>query len=450
MQPDQPDRSLFPNDFVWGVSTSAPQTEGGSSDGSRGASIWDDFQSRGFFNRKKITPGNTCDFQHHYKQDIDILHQLGIRHFRLSIAWPRILPNGKGQINQAGIDFYRNVFDYCLNKGITPWVTLYHWDLPLALEKLGGWANREIVDWFCDYVRVCVDSFKDQVRHWMVLNEPLVFTGAGYFIGVHAPGRRGMKNFLPALHHALLAQGKGSRLIRTLQPDANIGSTFSCSQLTPLTNTAKDRNAVKRMDALLNRLMIEPALGMGYPTAELPVLERLNKIMQPGDDTLLHADFDFIGVQNYTREVVTANRWVPYLGARLVPAKNRHVPHTEMGWEVHPPSIYEMIKQFSAYPQVKKMFITENGASFQDQIVNGRVDDQNRMDYFKGYIGQVQKAVQEGFPVNGYFAWSLTDNFEWAEAYKQRFGLVYIDFNTQQRTIKNSGYWYGDFIQGIK
>jgi len=447
MQPEQPDRSKFPNDFIWGVSTSAPQTEGGANDGSRGASIWDDFQPRGLLTRKKIVPGDTCDFQHHYRQDIDIIHQLGIRNFRLSIAWPRILPDGKGKVNQAGIDFYRRVFDYCLSKGITPWVTLYHWDLPLALEKEGGWTNRDIVHWFCDYVRVCIDSFKDQVRHWMVMNEPLVFTGAGYFIGVHAPGRRGMNHFLPALHHALLAQGKGSRLIRSLQPEAMIGSTFSCSQLTPYNDTDNDKAAVQRMDALLNRLMIEPALGMGYPIAELPVLKRLENSMQPGDEKDLIADFDFVGVQNYTREVVSASRWVPYLGAKLVPAKKRAVLYTEMGWEIHPSSMYEMIKQFSSYPQIKKLFVTENGASFRDQLVNDQVDDQNRRDYFKGYISQMQKAVHDGFPVKGYFVWSLTDNFEWAEAYKQRFGLVYIDFSTQERTIKESGYWYKDFLQ---
>jgi len=441
-------KKLFGDDFTWGISTAALQIEGACADGGKGESIWDVFSAKKGKILNGDTPQTACDFYRQYQQDIDLIKQLNIPNFRFSISWTRILPNGTGEINQAGIDYYNRVIDYCLKQGIVPWVTIYHWDLPQALELKGGWTNREIIGWFTDYVSVCAVNFGDRVKHWMVMNEPAVFTGAGYFLGIHAPGRTGLRNFLLAVHHAVLCMAAGAKVLRGLLPDAQIGTTFSCSYIEPYTDKPRDISAAKRVDALINRLFIEPVIGMGYPINEIPILKRIEKYIRPGDMDDLKFDFDFIGIQNYTREVVKYSFFTPYLSASFVKAADRKVPVTMMGWEVYPPAIYQMIKKFNAYPQVKKLYITENGAAFPDELANGKVTDVDRIDYLQNYLAQVLKAKNEGYKADGYFIWTLTDNFEWAEGYRPRFGLVHVDFNTQQRVIKSSGYWYRDFLAG--
>ncbi len=278
------------------------------------------------------------------------------------------------------------------------------------------------------------------------MNEPSVFTGAGYFFGIHAPGKTGLKNFLPAVHHTTLSIAAGAKMLRSILPTAHIGNTFSCSYIEPYSDKPRDVNAAKRADALINRLFIEPILGLGYPVADLPVLKGLEKYFQLGDEDNLHFDFDFIGVQNYTREIVKYSFFTPYIQATLVKAEKRNVPLTTMRWEVYAPSIYYMLKKFNAYPQIKKIYLTESGAAFPDTVVNGKVDDPKRVEYLQEYLNQVLKAKNEGYKVDGYFIWTLTDNFEWAEGYHPRFGLIYVDFKTQQRIIKSSGQWYADFL----
>lgn len=436
----------FGNDFIWGVSASALQTEGAFDTDGKGLSIWDEFSTK----KNKIfnndSPKIACDFYNNYREDIALIKKLGIPNFRISISWPRILPNGIGKVNQKGLDFYHKVIDACHEFGIEPWITLYHWDLPLELENKGGWVNRNILKWFEEYVDLCVHAFKNKVKYWMVLNEPMVFTGAGYFLGVHAPGKKGLSNFLAAMHHAVLCQAIGLKTIKKIQPQAEVGTTFSCSYVTPYSNSNIDLQAGKRIDALLNRAFIEPSLGLGYPKETIPFLKKIEKYFKPGDEELMQADFDFIGIQNYTREVVEYSFLIPYLKAKLVPADKRKVYHTQMDWEVYPEAIYEMIKKFSAYKNVKKIIITENGASFPDEVKQNEVNDQARENYISSYLKQVLKAKQEGYKIDGYFVWSLTDNFEWAEGYHQRFGLVYVNFNTQRRIIKNSGLWYKAFL----
>ncbi len=436
----------FGSDFIFGVSSSAAQTEGACNYDGKGASIWDTFSKI----ENKIADNHNlktaADFYNRYVEDIAITRTLSIPHFRFSIAWSRLLPDGIGQVNEEGVDFYNRVIDCCLENGIEPWITLYHWDLPQALELRGGWTNREIVSWFSEYATLCVKRFKDRVKYWMILNEPTVFTGAGYFMGIHAPGKKGLSNFLPAVHHATLCQSIGAKIIKQESPTAEVGSTFSCSFITPYSLSAKDRSAAFKVDALLNRLFIEPALGMGYPYQEIPLLKKIEKYFASGDEELMKADFDFIGIQNYTREVVKHSYFVPYLQAQIVSAAHRKVYHTAMDWEVYPESIYEMIKKFSAYKNVSKIIVTENGAAFRDIVENDKVDDTERVEFLKNYLAEVAKAKAHGLKVNGYFVWSLTDNFEWAEGYNKRFGLVYIDFKTQKRVIKNSGWWYKNFI----
>lgn len=437
----------FGNGFVWGISASALQTEGAYNTDGKGLSIWDEFATK----KNKIfnndSPEVACDFYNNYREDIALVKKLGIPNFRFSISWPRVLPNGIGKVNQKGLDFYHKVIDTCHEFGVEPWVTLYHWDLPLELEHKGGWVNRNILKWFEEYVDLCVNTFKNKVKYWMVLNEPMVFTGAGYFLGVHAPGKKGLSNFLAAMHHAVLCQAIGLKTIKKIQPKAQVGTTFSCSYVTPYSNSNINLQAAKRIDALLNRAFIEPSLGLGYPKETIPFFKKIEKYFKPGDDELMKADFDFIGIQNYTREVVEYSFLIPYLKAKLVPADKRKVYHTQMDWEVYPEAIYEMIKKFSAYTGVKKIIITENGASFPDEVKHDEVKDKARKNYISSYLEQVLKAKQEGLKIDGYFVWSLTDNFEWAEGYHQRFGLVYVNFNSQRRMIKDSGYWYKEFLQ---
>jgi beta-glucosidase len=443
---DKINRSLFGDNFQWGVSTAAFQIEGACNTDGKGESIWDVFTAK----KGKILQGHharvACDFYNNYKADIDLIKQLNIPNFRFSISWTRILPTGTGEVNMAGVDHYNRVIDYCLQQGIQPWVTLYHWDLPQALEEKGGWANREIVQWFTDYTEVCTKHFGDRVKHWMVMNEPSVFAGAGYFFGIHAPGRTGLKNFLPAIHHIILSMASGAKKLRELLPNAEIGTTFSCSYIEPVSDKKRDIAAAHRVDTLINRLFIEPVLGLGYPIGDISVLKGLEKYYLPGDEQKMQFDFDFIGLQNYTREIVKYSFFTPYIGASLVKAQTRKVPVTAMGWEVYPQAIYHILKKFNAYPQIKKMIITENGAAFPDEVINGKINDIKRVEYIQANLEEVLKAKQEGCRVKGYFVWTLTDNFEWAEGYRPRFGLVYVDFETQQRIIKSSGYWYAGLL----
>jgi len=439
-------KKLFGDDFIWGVSSAAFQTEGSCFAGGKGESIWDVFTSK----KGKILNGDNaltaCDFYNQYQNDIDILKQLNIPNFRFSISWPRIFPNGTVEINPEGIEYYNRVINYCISQGIEPWVTIYHWDLPQALELKGGWTNREIIDWFKAFVLVCAQSFGDRVKHWMVMNEPAVFTAAGYFLGIHAPGRTGIRNFLPAIHHVLLSMVAGAKILRETNPEAKIGSTFSCSYIEADSDKKKDVKAAKRVDALVNRLFIEPVLGLGYPVNEIPILKDIARYQMPGDEENLVFDFDFIGIQNYTREIVKYSFFTPYINAMQVKAADRDVPLTDMRWEVFPPAIYHMIKKFNNYHRVKKIYITENGAAFPDNVIADIVDDPKRIEYLRSNMEQVLRAKNEGCKIGGYFIWTLTDNFEWAEGYHPRFGLVYVDFETQQRIIKSSGYWYGEFL----
>lgn len=438
----------FGKDFIWGVSAAAFQVEGAAAIDGKGQSIWDVFAEKKGKILNGDSPGDACDFYNQYKNDIDLIKQLNIPNFRFSISWTRIFPEGTGEINQAGVDYYNRVIDYCFEAGIEPWVTIYHWDLPHALELKGGWTNRDIIDWFSAHVAICAEKFGDRVKHWMVMNEPAVFTGAGYFLGIHAPGRTGLKNFLPAIHHVILSMVAGAKVLRKMVPDAEIGTTFSCSYIEPYSNSTKDINAAKRADALINRLFIEPVLGLGYPVNEMPVLKGIEKYYRPGDEDNLKFDFDFIGIQNYTREIVKYSLFTPYVNATLVKAEKRKVPLTAMKWEVYPPAIYHIIKKFNNYPQIRNLYITENGAAFQDEVTDGKVIDPQRVAYLQTNLQQVLRAKQEGCKINGYFVWTLTDNFEWAEGFHPRFGLIYVDFKTQQRIIKSSGHWFKEFLFG--
>ena len=439
-------KDQFGQDFLWGVSTAAFQIEGAHDADGKGSSIWDVFTSQ----KGKVKNGHhaltACDFYNSYQNDINLISHLNIPNFRFSISWPRIMPTGTHPVNQAGIDYYNKIIDSLLEQGIQPWVTLYHWDLPHALEVKGGWTNRDSVSWFSDYVEVCAKHFGDRVKNWMVINEPSVFTGAGYFLGIHAPGKKGITNYLKAMHHVTLATAAGGKILRDKVAAANIGTTFSCTHIEPFSQNIKDIEAAKRVDTLLNRTFIEPILGMGYPQKDLAVLKKLNNYIKEDDLNNLAFDFDFIGLQCYTREIVKASLLTPYIGAELISAEKRNVIATDMGWEVYPPALYHILKRFNAYEGIRKIIITENGAAFPDTVTNGKVYDIKRTHFIQDHLEQILKAKEDGLSVDGYFVWSLTDNFEWAEGYNARFGLIHVDFETQKRTIKHSGLWFRDFL----
>lgn len=444
-------RADFGPGFQWGVATAAYQVEGAWNVDGKGPSIWDTFSHT----RGKIKDGSNgdtaCDQYHRYPEDLALLRELHIPNYRFSTAWSRILPEGVvGKPNLKGLDHYDRVVDECMKLGIRPWVTLYHWDLPQALQDKGGWLNRDIIGWFTDYVDLVTLRLGDRVKDWMVLNEPMAFVGLGHMLGIHAPGLKGPFKFLQAAHHACMCQAEGARLIRLNVKDAQIGTTFSCSHIMPISDKEKHHKSTRRVDALWNRLFLEPALGLGYPVADFPMLRYMNKYIKEGDREKLAFDFDFIGLQNYTREVVK-RAMIPFVRSKFVAPAKRGVPAediTEMGWEVYPEGIYHLLKKFNAYPQIKKIIVTENGAAFPDTVANGRVADPRRQKFIEDYLAQVLRAKQEGVHVDGYFIWTMMDNFEWAEGYHPRFGLIHVDFETQKRTVKDSGYWFRDFLKG--
>ncbi len=441
--------SFFGEDFLWGVAMAAAQNEGAYDSYGKGPSIWDQFSRRQGKIKSGHKPYVSCDFYHRYKDDLLLVKALGFRVFRFSISWSRILPEGTGKINKEGVAFYHRVIDECLKLELIPFVTLYHWDLPLALEKEGGWTSHLMLKWFNRYVTFCAEEYGSKVKNWIVLNEPFGFTSLGYMLGKHAPGRMGMTNFLPAVHHAALAQAEGGRILRKLVPHAYIGTTFSCSEVVPFSEKPDDLSAAKRVDILMNRLFIEPLLGMGFPREDFRFLDKLelyNKAWKYRERYSFQADF--IGIQNYFPVVVKHNPLIPILNASEVKARTRKVNHTAMGWEINPESFYRTLKRFSQYQGIKEIIVTENGAMFKDELRDGQVRDQDRIDYFQQYLSALLRAKREGVPVRGYFAWTLMDNFEWSEGFHARFGLIHVDFKTQLRTIKDSGYWFRDLLTG--
>jgi len=430
-------RAAFPSTFVWGTATAAYQVEGAAAEDGRGESIWDRFSA---------TPGNVangdtgavaCDTYHRYAEDIRLMHELGIGAFRLSVAWPRILPGGRGRVNQAGLDYYDRLVDDLLAGGLDPYLTLYHWDLPQALEEKGGWPVWDTVDAFTEYTEVVVARLGDRVRHWITQNEPWVISWLGYGLGVHAPGRQSERDALAAGHHVLLAHGKAAEVIRRVAPSAEVGITIDLVPTYPFSDGEADVEAARQSDGFRNRWFLDPVLGRGYPA---DMLERYAEILPPiadGDLETIAAPLDFLGVNYYTRNVVRA-------GVGEVATEGAE--HTDMGWEVYPDGLRDLLVRLHAEYELPDLHITENGAAFPDSRNNGTVPDPRRIAYLGGHLDAVASAIADGVPVRGYFLWSLLDNFEWAFGYSRRFGIVYVDFETLERVPKDSFAWYRDFI----
>ena len=443
-------KSDFGTNFKWGVAMAAFQVEGALQEDGRGASIWDSFQ----YVKGKIKTGENaetaCDFYHTYEHWAEVAKNLNFKDYGISLAWPRILPEGIGKINQKGIDHYHKVIDNLLEHGLDPLLTIYHWDLPQTLQNKGGWTNREILNWFSEYTDLVTRTYGDKVKNWKVLNEPSAFTGFGHMTGEHAPGKTGVHNFLPAAHHANLCQAEGGRIARINVKNGFIGTSFATFAIEPFDEQAINVNAARRTDATINRMFIEPLVGMGYPYKDFPAMKLIELFMKNGDDKRIQFDFDYIGIQYYCRLSMAFNLMPPLAFAAEVPATKRGVGINNMGFEIYPQGMYDVLKRYSAYPNVKKLMVTECGVCLDDIVLDGEVNDDTRVQFYRDYMGQMLRAMNEGVDVAGFYCWTLMDNFEWWEGYRARFGLVYVDHATQQTLLKKSGRWLRDFLKVVE
>jgi len=428
----------FPADFLWGTATAAHQIEGAWNEDGKGESIWDRFVHTGGKIKGADTADVACDSYHRYREDIAIMRELNMRSCRFSIAWSRILPNGTGAVNPKGLDFYQRYVDALLAAGIRPSCTLYHWDLPQALQDRGGWPNRDMAGWFSDYAATIAKALGDRVTTFAMFNEPWVFCYCGYGMGWHAPGIADMRQYLKASHVTNLAQGDAFRAIRSFAPKAEIGGAYNMSPAAPATATAEDRAAAQTMHAAINVFFLEPALTGAYPKAFAP-LEAMD--FRPGDETRIRAALDWIGINYYNRQIVRAAPDDKVMGFRTEAAHAG--PQTHLGWEVWPQGLYDIVTRISRYLYLPTE-TTENGCCYADSPgADGTVKDERRTAYYRAHLTQLARAISDGAPVRGYHAWSLLDNFEWCEGYSARFGLTWVDFRDQRRIIKDSGRWYG-------
>ncbi|MBX6773172.1 MAG: beta-glucosidase [Chloroflexi bacterium] len=435
---------VFPAAFLWGAATAAYQIEGAVREDGRGESIWDRFSHTPGKTHKGDTGDIACDHYHRWPEDIRLMRELNLKAYRFSIAWPRILPRGRGGVNERGLAFYDRLVDGLLAADITPWVTLYHWDLPQPLEDAGGWPNRSTADAFVEYVNIVSRRLGDRVKNWITLNEPWCVAFLGYLTGEHAPGRRDLRAALAATRTLLAAHGRAVPVLRANSAGARVGITLNLAAVYPASDSPVDREAAHRYDGFFNRWFLDPLYGRGYP-ADMVALYGDNLPPVPaGDIEVAAAPIDFLGVNYYSPSAVRHEPSGP-LQVGVVPFPDAEV--TAMGWPVYPRGLFDLLLRLHRDYPIGALYITENGAAYDDPPpANGRVPDPRRIAYYAGHLTEAARAIAEGVPLHGYFAWSLMDNFEWAHGYSKRFGLVYVDYPTQQRTIKDSGYWYREVI----
>jgi beta-glucosidase len=435
------DTSSPPADFIWGAATASYQIEGATHEDGRGESVWDRFCA---------TPGNVrsgdsgevaCDFYHRYRDDVRLMKELGIDAFRFSIAWPRVLPEGRGTVNEAGLDFYDRLVDELLAHEIEPFATLFHWDTPQALEDAGGWPTRSTAEAFVEYAEAVATRLGDRVRHWITHNEPWVHAWIGHAWGEHAPGRRSESDAVAAAHHLLLSHGWAVEAIRRASRDARVGITLNLAHAYPASGAPEDEAAAWQVDGEGNRWFLDPIYRGSYPADLLERNELVAPFVQDGDLAAISAPVDFLGINNYFRFLVEAGAEGPRMTG------NPEALHTDMGWEVYPDGLHRLLVRVAEDYAPGAIYVTENGAAFGDvRVHDGRVHDPERTSYLSSHIEAVSNAVADGAPVKGYFVWSLLDNFEWAHGYSKRFGIVYVDYPTLERVPKDSFYWYRDLI----
>ena len=431
------------SEFIWGVATSSYQIEGAANEGGRGQSIWDTFCK---------VPGKVanfdngdiaCDHYHRFKEDLDLMKWMGVKAYRFSVAWPRVIPDGVGRVNEMGLDFYDRLIDSLLEREIAPWLTMYHWDLPEALQLRGGWNNREVVEWFGEYAEMLTSRFGDRVKNWMTLNEPLCSAWLGHLYGDMAPGIKDLQTALNVSHHLLMSHGLACQVIRSNVSEANVGIVINVTPAVPATDNQDDRNAAQLADGFDNRWFLDPVFGRTYPADVIDTLGASPEI-HSGDMKLIAQDLDFLGVNFYSRQTVAADQNSKPLPIRSVNREN--VKRTAMNWEVHPQAFEEILLRISKEYSPKAIYITENGSAWNDEVINGEIIDDERIDYLARHLDVMRSAKNQGAPILGYFAWSFLDNFEWAYGYEKRFGLIYVDYKTQKRTPKKSAFFYRQLL----
>ena len=429
----------FPDSFVWGSATAAYQIEGAVREDGRGPSIWDTFSH---------TPGNVlngdtgdvaCDHYHRWRDDIALMLELNLGGYRFSIAWPRVIPDGDGEINQAGLDWYSDLVDGLLAAGIEPFPTLYHWDLPQALQDKGGWRSRATVDAFERYAEAVITRLGDRVRTWWTINEPWVVAVNGHENGQHAPGHTDPHETLDVAHHLLLAHGRAVRLVRA-DPERRVGIALDQTSYHPRSAHPEDVAAAAYEDAKRIRWFLDPLTGRGYPREVIDEIGWDASVVLPGDLEVIAQPIDTVGVNFYCRLIAMAEHLSD--ADRPQPLIEFEGRPTEMGWEVSPNALYEVVERLHSEYGFSSIFITENGASYTVPPVDGHVHDEDRRHYLELHLAQVSRAIGDGLPVDGYFVWSLLDNFEWAFGYSQRFGIVHVDYDDQTRIVKDSGRWF--------
>ncbi len=437
--------SSFPPDFAWGAATASYQIEGAWEADGKGESIWDRFAHT----PGKIANGDTgdvaCDHYHRWPEDVALMKEMGLKAYRFSISWPRVLPSGRGALNPAGLDFYSRLVDALLEAGIAPMATLYHWDLPQALQDQGGWPARLCAEAFVEYADVVSRRLGDRVKHWATLNEPMVSARAGYLDGEHAPGHTDLDESLAASHHLLLGHGWALPVIRRNSPEASAGIVLDPIPTVAASPSAADRAAAWRIDGVINRWYLDPLAARGYPADVVGHFGRAMDFVQAGDMQAIATPVDFLGINYYNRIIARSEETPEEENAPRTVL--REPEQTEMGWEVYPPGLYDILGQVHFDYNFPALYITENGAAYADQVgPDGQVDDPLRVAYYGQHLTQAARAIAAGVPLRGYFAWSLLDNFEWSRGYDKRFGLVYVDHATQQRILKSSAQWYARVI----
>jgi beta-glucosidase len=430
--------------FLWGTATASYQIEGAVSEDGRAPSIWDVFSHTPGKVERSETGDAACDHYHRYKEDIALMRKLGVQAYRFSISWSRVIPDGRGKPNAAGLDFYDRLVDETLSAGITPFATLFHWDLPQALQEHGGFANRNICGWFSDYATQTASRLGDRVKHWIMLNEPSVYACLGHALGIFAPGIIDRAAFFAVTHHLNLAQGHALQALRSLDSSWQLGTTLNIHPGVPADNSKDSRVMTERYNDLWNRCFLGPLLSGCYPEG---VASELDPYIRPGDLESICQPISFLGINHYFRAYIQAdaNELLGFRQASPPP----DLPRTSFDWEINPQVFRDLLLWLHQDYQCPPIYITENGAYFDDALSEDRkVHDDRRIEFLDGYVRAMWEAMNQGVDIRGYFVWSFLDNFEWASGYRPTFGLVKVDFKNQTRLPKDSFYWYRDLIQG--
>ncbi len=436
----------FPPSFTWGAATASYQIEGGWNEDGKGESVWDRFSHT----PGKVFNGDTgdvaCDHYHRWREDVELMKSLGLKAYRFSLSWARILPQGRGEVNQAGLNFYSNLVDALLEAGITPFITLFHWDLPQALQDEGGWANRNTALAFAEYADVVSKALGDRVKHWITHNEPSVVTWLGYLNGIHAPGVQDLPSAVKTAHHLLLSHGWAVPLIRHNSPQAEVGITLNINWTVPGSNSRADRD-LHRQGEVWTRWFFDPLYGFGYPSDLQADLQARGAFptgmdfVQAGDMHAIQVPTDFVGLNYYQRQVMRAGE-EGNEPQTAFPQEKTPQNYTEFNWENYGHGLFGVLSRVYFHYLPPKIYVTENGASYSAPL-----HDELRTAYLQSHLSACQRALQAGIPLEGYFVWSLMDNFEWAEGYRQRFGITWVNFETGERTLKDSGKWYAEVIR---